>query len=151
VYNRGGNREFGSIRTADLMEFAGLALDGFVVLASQYRGNDGGEGAEEFGGADVADVLHLIALGRSLPEVDPDRIYMYGFSRGGMMTYLALKHGAKVRAAAVIGGPADLLSGLARRPEMEGEYRETMPEYDKRKLVFRNVTQVNGHDGALSE
>ncbi len=133
VFNRGGNQAFGAIRTADLMEFAGWALDGYVVVASQYRGNDGGEGREEFGGAEVADVLNILALGRQLPLVDPDRVFMYGFSRGGMMTYLALAHGAEVRAAAVLGGPGDLAEGLRHRPEMETVYRELMPDYEARK------------------
>jgi dipeptidyl aminopeptidase/acylaminoacyl peptidase len=133
VFNRGGNRMLGAIRIADLMEFAGWALDGYVVVASQYRGNDGGEGREEFGGADVADVLNVLALARRLPSVDPERVYMYGFSRGGMMTYLALAHGAEVRAAAVLGGPGDLEEGLRHRPEMETVYRDLMPEYDARR------------------
>jgi len=133
VFNRGGSIAFGAIRTGDLMECAGWALDGYVVVASQYRGNDGGEGAEEFGGADVADVLNLITLARALPSVDPDQLFMYGLSRGGMMTYLALKAGAPVRAAAVIGGPTDLADGLRHRPEMEEVYRELMPQYASRR------------------
>ncbi len=133
VFNRGGNQAFGAIRTADLMEFAGWALDGYVVVGSQYRGNDGGTGREEFGGADVADVLHLLTLARTLPSVDPAQAFMYGFSRGGMMTYLALARGADVRAAAVLGGPADLTEGLRHRPEMETVYRELMPAYDDRR------------------
>jgi hypothetical protein len=39
------------------------AEDGAQVLASQYRGNDGGEGLEQFGGADVGDVVALVSLG----------------------------------------------------------------------------------------
>lgn len=136
VFNRGGNQAFGAIRTADLMEFAGWALDGYVVVASQYRGNDGGQGREEFGGADVADVLNILALGRGLPNVDANRAYMYGLSRGGMMTYLALKHGARVRAAAVIGAPADLEEGLRHRPQMEEVYRELMPGYGEQKAAL---------------
>jgi hypothetical protein len=37
-----------------------------VVVASQYRGNGGGEGHEEFGGAEVHDILNLIPLAKSL-------------------------------------------------------------------------------------
>jgi len=133
VFNRGGNQAFGAIRTADLMEFAGWALDGYVVLASQYRGNDGGEGKEEFGGADVNDVVNLFALARTLPSVDGNALFMYGFSRGGMMTYQALRRGVPVKAAAVIGGSPDLAEGLRHRPEMEEVYRELMPDYGARK------------------
>ena len=41
-----------------------------MVVASQYRGNAGGEGKEEFGGKDVNDVLNLLPLLESLPKAD---------------------------------------------------------------------------------
>jgi len=132
VFNRGGTQAFGAIRTGDLVELAGWALDGYVVVASQYRGNDGGEGAEEWGGADVNDVRHLATLARALPNVSPEALYMYGLSRGGMMTLLALKAGLRVRAAATIGAPTDLALGLTLRPEMEEVYRDLMPDYVRR-------------------
>lgn len=50
IYNRGGNREFGALDMPDLLDLTGLAAHGYVVIASQYRGNDGGTGKEEFGG-----------------------------------------------------------------------------------------------------
>ena len=78
------------------------------MLASQYRGNDGGEGRDEFGGEDIHDVLNLIKMAKSLPFIDSSKIVMIGFSRGGMMTYLAIKHGAQIKAAAVAGGITDL-------------------------------------------
>lgn len=144
VFNRGGTQDLGRLRLADLVEFTGWALDGYVVVASQYRGNDGGEGREEWGGADVADVVELVELARRLPNVDPEAVFMYGFSRGGMMTYLALKHGVRVRAAATVGGVADLEQGLKHRPETEEVYRALMPDYDRRKaehLKARSVTE----------
>lgn len=50
IYNRGGNRDFGSLKVATGATLMGmLAAQGYVVIASQYRGNAGGEGAEEFG------------------------------------------------------------------------------------------------------
>jgi dipeptidyl aminopeptidase/acylaminoacyl peptidase len=129
IFNRGGTQDFGAIRTADLVEFAGWALDGYVVVASQYRGNDGGEGVEEWGGAEVNDIVHLATLARALPSVDPQRVYMLGFSRGGMMTYLALKSGVQVRAAATVGGPSDLAVSLTHRGDMEEVYRALIPDY----------------------
>ena len=46
-----------------------------MVLASQYRGNDGGEGLEEPGGADVNDVVTLVSLASSLAYADPKNIF----------------------------------------------------------------------------
>lgn len=108
IYNRGGNRDFGSISSRELVYLSFLASNNYVVLASQYRGNDGGEGREAFGGKDVHDVLNLIPLAKSLRLTDPEKIVMLGYSRGGMMTYLAIKSGAPIKAAAVVGGITDI-------------------------------------------
>src|SRR4051812_44049099 len=91
VYNRGGNRDYGAIDVWDKVIFHRLAMSGFVVLASQYRGADGGEGSDEFGGSDRQDVMSLFPLARSLGYVDMSNVFMLGFSRGGMMTYLAIR------------------------------------------------------------
>jgi dipeptidyl aminopeptidase/acylaminoacyl peptidase len=140
IYNRGGNREFGKVDlfTAQLLE--PLVDAGYVVLATQYRGNDGGAGTEEFGGADLADVFSIRALAGRLDYVDPDRIYMVGFSRGAMMTLLALERGLEVRAAAVIGAPVDLLHEKDGEPDprMEVVYRTLIPGFaDRSRAALR--------------
>lgn len=96
IFNRGGNREFGKLTPWQAVRR--YALEGFVVIASQYRGNDGGEGREEFGGSDVRDVLNLVPLAESLGNIDTKNIFMLGWSRGGMMTYLAIKNHVPVQA-----------------------------------------------------
>jgi dipeptidyl aminopeptidase/acylaminoacyl peptidase len=81
VHNRGGFRDIGKIDSWNLIDFHGFASQGFVVLASQYRGNDGGEGRDEVGGADVADVMALMQLARRLPYADADNVFCTGFTR----------------------------------------------------------------------
>lgn len=117
IFNRGGSREYSKITLKKLTYLAYLSSNHYVVLASQYRGNDGGQGREQFGGKDINDVLNLIPLAKSLPFTDPNKIVMYGISRGGMMTYLAIKEGAKIRAAAVVGGVTDLIQTYKEREE----------------------------------
>jgi dipeptidyl aminopeptidase/acylaminoacyl peptidase len=134
IFNRGGNRAFGEITDEQaILRLGGLARAGYVVAASQYRGNAGGEGKEEFGGADVDDVLNLIPLLESMPQVDPGRIGMMGWSRGGMMTYLALTRTDRIRAAIVGSGVSDLPDMLARRPEMEDVFEALVPDYREKK------------------
>lgn len=143
IYNRGGNRTFGEIVPPDggLSE---LAANGYVVLASQYRGAGGGEGRDEFGGADLHDVLNLIPLARNLPWADPERMVMLGESRGGMMTYLAIKSEAPIKAAVVVCAPSDLFDcyrerpGLARvlRELIGGSPREAPKAYRERSAYF---------------
>ena len=135
IYNRGGNRSFGAIDDDEAVyELGRIATWGYVVAASQYRGNAGGEGREEFGGADVDDVLNLIPLLKSLPQADTSRIGMYGWSRGGMMTYLALTRTDRIAAAVIGGGSSDLFDGMKQRPDMEKYvYAQLIPNYAKNK------------------
>lgn len=120
IYNRGGNRAFGALTDGQAAVGLGkIAREGYIVVASQYRGNSGGEGREEFGGADVHDVLNLIPLLEAIPQADTSRIGMYGWSRGGMMTYLALSRTDRIAAAVVGAGMADAFDTVKRRPKME--------------------------------
>jgi dipeptidyl aminopeptidase/acylaminoacyl peptidase len=91
VYNRGGLLDIGKIDTPHILDFYDLASQGFVVVASQYQGNDAGQGREEFGGVDVNDVINLRNLAVTLPYADAKNVFFYGVSRGGMMTFLALR------------------------------------------------------------
>ncbi|WP_442598517.1 alpha/beta hydrolase family protein [Neobacillus sp. D3-1R] len=109
IYNRGGNREYGKIDEERLERLASYAARNYVVLATQYRGNDGGEGSEEFGGADIRDIFAMSWLADTLPYADSNRKVMFGHSRGGLMTYIAIKLGIDIKAAAVVGAPSNLL------------------------------------------
>ncbi len=136
VYNRGGNREFGQLNEFKMVFIlARVASWGYVVVASQYRGNDGGEGIEEFGGSDVNDVINLIPLLESMSMVIPDKLGVYGWSRGGMMTYLSLMKTDRFKAAAVGGALSDLkMMDESRGGEM-GQYvfSELIPGYEDHK------------------
>jgi dipeptidyl aminopeptidase/acylaminoacyl peptidase len=122
IYNRGGNRDLGALNGTELPSFAEA---GFVVVATQYRGVRGGEGQEQFGGADVHDVTNLIEVLKRRESVDPNRIVMFGGSRGGMMTYLALKWQSQnnrndIKAAVTVGGLVDLFMWADQRPDLDG-------------------------------
>src|SRR5439155_6293397 len=62
IYNRGGFQDIGKIDDGNILDFYHWASSGFIILASQYRGNDGGEGKDELGGADVDDVVNVVTL-----------------------------------------------------------------------------------------
>ncbi len=131
ISNRGGNRDFGQWTPLSVAFFMGtMANWGYVVAASQYRGNDGGEGMEQFGGDDVNDVLNLLPVLNQLPKADTARVGIEGGSRGGMMTYLAMKKSCKFKAAVVVAGLADAHLNIKNRPEMEEHvFSELVPNY----------------------
>lgn len=138
IFNRGGNGSFGALKFVDLFSHVfPLAEQGFVVLASQYRGVTDSEpakfGVDEFGGADVHDVRKLMALARQVPAADPDNIFLLGISRGVMQGYLAARNNNEIRAMAMVNGVVDLQAELEFRPEMEQMYRQRMPGYNEHK------------------
>jgi dienelactone hydrolase len=100
-----------------LLNLRRYCASGFVVLAPQYRGVDGGEGADEVGGRDLDDVLALIPLGRALPYVDGARIFAFGFSRGAQMALQAIRARAPFAAVAVVGAGGELAPTLERVPD----------------------------------
>lgn len=136
IFNRGGHENKGHISDSGAALVLGrLASWGYIVVASQYRGNQGGSGQEEYGGADVMDVVNLIKVLDSVPRADTSRIGMYGVSRGGMMTYLALTHTDRISAAVVVSGLTDLLADVQRHPEIESDvYARLIPNYRNNRV-----------------
>jgi len=130
IFNRGGTGDFSRI-TDDgvapccrehpscltLVDLYLLAKAGFVVIASDYRFHGPTAMRDEWGGVDVNDVLNVVPALKSLDFVDPERLYLLGVSRGGTMTYIAIKRGIPVKAAAVIAAPSDLEAFGKYRPE----------------------------------
>ena len=138
IYNRGGNRHFGAVGNRILSFLEEFARSGYVVLASQYRGGPGSEGRDERGGADVNDVLNIVKLASSLDRVDGGRLFMYGQSRGGMMTYIALRGRRDIRAAVVAAGVSDVRMSLRDRPDLRPLIRR-LSGVDERSLRARSA------------
>lgn len=118
IFNHGGVGAVGRIVLSEILEFNRLAARGYVVLASAYRGEGGSEGSPDMDGGDVADTLALLKVADQLPAADTSRIGMWGFSRGGFVTYGVLARTDRIAAAVIMGGPTDL-AGAPRRPEFD--------------------------------
>ena len=132
IVNHGGNGDFGKLTPWVGFGNYRYVSSGFVVIGPQYRGVDGGEGSDEFGGADVHDLMNVIPLAKSLGYVDMNNIFLAGASRGAMMIFLALKNNIPVNAAAVISGGGDLIRGAKDFPGMVGVFKNRIPDFDKR-------------------
>ncbi len=145
IYNRGGHHYAGKVTPGTLCAFADL---GFIVIATQYRGIDSGTGKDEYGGADIQDVISLIDIAEQLPFGN-GKVYMLGISRGGLEAYCALKEESlagkdRISAAVVFSGVSDLRKIYnVREQEMKdvlklyvGGTPEQLPEeYEKRSAV----------------
>lgn len=132
LYNRGGNRELGRLLAVHAVEIlAPLAAEGYVVAAGNYRGNAGSEGLEQFGGEEVRDVLNLILALGQVKEADTGRVGMFGLSRGGMMSYLALKQDTtgSIDCIANLGGITDLEHTIKHHPEIGAVCANLIPGY----------------------
>ena len=147
IYNRGGNREYGHLLVGTATDvLAPIAEQGYVVVASNYRGNSGSEGKEEFGGSDVMDVINLAKNSGEFEMADNSKIGLFGVSRGGMMNYLTLKYAANynlnVRCAISIGGIADLETTIKHHEEIGTVCEEIVPDFAANRaaaIVQRSV------------
>ncbi len=111
VFNRGSFVR-GDIAPELIVFFRRLVSEGFVVVAPMYRQSDGGEGRDEMGGGDLNDLMNVVPLIKSFDFADTNNLFLYGESRGGIMTYLALRRKFPANAAAVFGATSNLESFL---------------------------------------
>lgn len=131
IVNRGGSRELSKLTPQSF--YYPFVTNGFVVIGSQYRGNDGGDGTEEFGDADVNDVLNLIPLAKSLGYVDMNNVFLLGVSRGGMQSFLAIKKGIPVNAVAVVGALTDAVAAAKERPDLfQRVWSKLIPDFTEK-------------------
>lgn len=150
IYNRGGNARggtlvYGSIQHS-LMPIAEL---GYIVIASQYRGAKALPTSvtaniklDQFGGDDVNDIKNLLPIINGMPDADSNRIAMKGFSRGGMMSYLAARDMPQLKALIVEAGVTDLEASLAVRQSMENIYTRFIPNYATEKTAQLKARSV---------
>jgi len=104
----------------DLIAYA--VSKGYVVVFPEYHSSSGyGETNHKsnFGNTDIADVLAAADyLGKSVPGVDPERLGIYGHSRGGMLTLMAIERApTKFKAAVDVAGLTDLIAFMAYKPD----------------------------------
>jgi uncharacterized protein len=99
-----------------------IAKSGYVVFRIDYRGHDASEG--EASGAYgspgyTTDVLNAVASIKQLPEVNPDKIGMWGHSMGGYLTLRTMVISQDVKVGVIWAGV------IASYPEMLYNWRRT--------------------------
>lgn len=129
IYNHGGVMKWGRIVLSEILEFYRLAEQGYIVLASNFRGTHGSEGKEEMGGGDITDILNMINVADRLEHADKNNIFFWGFSRGGAATYKALTYTDRITAAIIHAGPVDYLQEHRRAEFDEHVFPHVVPGY----------------------
>lgn len=112
VFNRGSYTR-DDFSPEVLMAGNRLAREGYIVIAPMLRGSGGASGHDEMGGADLNDVFNIVPVIKEIAYADATRVFLYGQSRGGIMSLLAAKNDFPALAIAVYGAITDIGAYLA--------------------------------------
>lgn len=129
VFNR-GSYVVKDQALALLTMFRRLAREGFTIVAPMYPGSDGAPGHDELGGADLNDLKNIIPVIKALDFADGQNVFLYGESRGAIMTFLALRDAFPARAAATFGGITDLGAYLGKDARAKQMANVIWPDYE---------------------
>jgi dipeptidyl aminopeptidase/acylaminoacyl peptidase len=141
LWNRGGYENNGVIDQFTARGMFGLIASwGYVVFASQYRGNAKSEGKDEIGGSDVNDILNIMTLKEEFEFADRSKWGIEGWSRGGMMTYLTLLKNPNFRCAVLVGAISDFKNYVGTSGNRNAIYKNILGEKDfDKKLDERTI------------
>ena len=143
LFCRGGNCNKGTLDeswTASICK----ACDR-VAVAAEYRGTEGMQGDDQFGGNELNDVIKLIDLcENNFSFVDMDDFCVAGVSRGGMMTYMSARRDSRIKRIISVSGVCDLFRAYEERDDMKEVLKkrigytpqEQPEEYEKRSAVY---------------
>ena len=84
-----------------------IAHSGYIVYRIDYRGHDRSEGEANgaYGSPDYTiDVLNAVASIKKYPQVNPDKIGMWGHSMGGQITLRSMVVSQDINAGVIWGG-----------------------------------------------
>ena len=103
LYNHGGKTGLQSLDWINM-----LAQNGYVVLASEFRGEGGSEGEIEVVLGETTDALNLLECGKQLDSVDESSLGVIGFSHGGGITVQAMELSDDFKAGVEFWGATDI-------------------------------------------
>ena len=144
LYLRGGMQSIGMVRAARIAQFA---MQGFVVFAPYYRGNRGGEGKDEFAGADRFDAIYAADVLKQMSG--RDKVHVYGFSRGGLMALWTAIYREDVTSVVSWAGVSDAAATYRERVDMRRGLRRVIggtpnkyPEHYEARTPLHNIEKI---------
>lgn len=122
IFNHGYIQPNQYVTTQKYVEYLnGFAKSGYVVYKPDYRGHGNSEGTADgnyFSPGYVIDVLNATSSVQNLPEVNPNKIGMWGHSMGGNITMKNLVITNDIKAAViwagVVGSYNDILNNWSK-------------------------------------
>jgi dipeptidyl aminopeptidase/acylaminoacyl peptidase len=120
---------------------------GYAVLVPNYRGSTGfGDTMARVSRASDV-VADLVAAGRymhDLPEVDPQRIAIVGFSAGGMWTALTIGTATPLPFAAAVDffGPTDLVEMYRTMPPIRPTLERLLGPLPEKESAYREASAI---------
>jgi dipeptidyl aminopeptidase/acylaminoacyl peptidase len=127
--------------------FRMLVQKGFIVIAPALRQSEGGEGKDQMGGNELSDIMNLQALLKKINNADCENVFMLGESRGGIMTYQAIRNQYPLRAAATIGAITDLAKYVEEQNWEEKTLTAFWSDYNThKKEILEHRSVLDWHD-----
>lgn len=123
IYCRGGIGNFGKVRTHWVEEFSKY---NHIVFAPSYRGTEGGEGRDLFGGEDKQDVYASVRLLSKLPFVDATQISLMGFSRGAINAAYAALEMPSIHKLVLWSGVSDMAQTYEERVDLRRTFKRVI-------------------------
>ncbi len=136
VWNHGG---FEGLQAGDENLCQNLAFLGYLVLMSSYRGEDGSEGSIEVCQGEVDDVLEMLAIGRTMPYANPNRVAVAGGSHGGCISLRAVQRGAPAQVLIDIFGPTDWTAEYQQLEQLAASGDATKKQAGQTLLALLNA------------
>ena len=125
---RGGNRDFGEFTPKSIQYFLELfeyaSSEKGIIFFPNYRGSSKSKGLDQFGGLDVNDIIALYPIIKQHKYCDDNRIALYGWSRGGMMTIIVATKVNWIKTIILGGSIYSLTRWCRERPKMAKMLRD---------------------------
>jgi dipeptidyl aminopeptidase/acylaminoacyl peptidase len=152
VASRGGNRDYGNYDVCSIQFTTSLfrLIPDAIIYFSEIRGTSGSDGEDEFGGADIFDNQTAYQMLSGISFIDQKNKFLFGWSRGTMTNFLALKKGLKFNATIAVGSVPNLIKNIEFAPGMKRVYEDLIPKYKsnpveslKERSAIYWVEQIN--------
>jgi dipeptidyl aminopeptidase/acylaminoacyl peptidase len=132
---------FTAIKEVILPDYArAFAEAGFVAVAFDYRGfgESGGAPGRLIARRQIEDIRNSVTFARSLPEVDAERVGLWGTSYGAGNVIVAAAEDPRVRCVTAQVGFSDGGRRMRERPAEETAPMRAMIEAERTKRVLTN-------------